>query len=59
MNRHYIVELSTDERAGLEALLQGGTLSARKMKRAQILLMSYQILIITQIEKPLDNETIA
>jgi len=40
MNRHDIEALSTAERAQLEALLQGGTLGARTMKRAQILLMA-------------------
>jgi len=38
MNIRYRVELSEDERAQLRALLSGGKHSARKLKRAQILL---------------------
>ena len=38
MNIRYRVELSEAERAQLTALLSGGTHSARKLKRAQILL---------------------
>ncbi len=38
MNVRYRVELSQSEREQLEALLNGGKHSARKLKRAQILL---------------------
>jgi hypothetical protein len=38
MNIRYRVDLSDIERAQLRALLHGGTHSARKIKRAQILL---------------------
>jgi len=38
MNVRYRVELSQTERAELTALLSGGKRSARKLKRAQILL---------------------
>lgn len=38
MNKKYIVDLSTEERTDLESRLQGGAMSARKVKRIQILL---------------------
>jgi len=38
MNIRYRVTLSEEERTGLEALVQGGKSSARRIKRAQILL---------------------
>jgi transposase len=40
MNVHYIVDLSEAERQQLLKLTSSGTLGARKMKRAQILLMA-------------------
>lgn len=40
MNVKYIVELSADERTELLVLIRGGKPGARKMKRAQILLMA-------------------
>lgn len=40
MNVRWIVELTREERQELEALTRGGKLGARKMKRAQVLLMS-------------------
>jgi len=40
MNVKYIVELSEDERTELLVLIRGGKPGARKMKRAQILLMA-------------------
>ena len=40
MNVKYIVELSADERSELQVLIRGGKPGARKMKRAQILLMA-------------------
>ena len=40
MNVKYIVELSTEERDRLVAMTRGGKPGARKMKRAQILLMA-------------------
>jgi len=38
MNIRYRVTLTEEERAGLEELVQGGKSSARRIKRAQILL---------------------
>ena len=38
MNLRYRIDLSQEERAGLQALLGGGSCAARRMKRAQILL---------------------
>ena len=38
MNLRYRVDLSQEERAGLQAMLCGGSCAARRMKRAQILL---------------------
>lgn len=38
MNKKYIVDLTTEERADLESQLQGGEMGVRKVKRIQILL---------------------
>ena len=38
MEKKYIVDLATEERADLESRLQGGQMSVRKVKRIQILL---------------------
>ena len=38
MNKKYIVDLATEERAELESCLQGGEMGVRKIKRIQILL---------------------
>jgi transposase len=40
MNRKYIVQLSDEERAQLQQMIASGTASARKIRRAQILLKS-------------------
>lgn len=40
MNIRYRVELSEEERGALEALLSGGKHAVRKLKRAQILLVT-------------------
>ena len=42
MNIRYRVTLTADERVDLEALLQRGKVSARRVKRAQILLAADQ-----------------
>ena len=42
MNRKYVVVLSAEQREYLETLTSSGTLPARQMKRAQILLKSDQ-----------------
>lgn len=38
MNKKYIVDLTTEERADLEGRMQGGEMGVRKIKRIQILL---------------------
>ena len=38
MNKKYIVDLTTEERAALEGRLRGGQMGVRKVKRIQILL---------------------
>jgi transposase len=38
VNKKYIVDLTTEERADLESQLQGGEMGVRKVKRIQILL---------------------
>ena len=38
MNKKYIVDLTTEERADLESRLKGGEMGVRKVKRIQILL---------------------
>ena len=40
MNAHYLVDLTDTEREQLEALNRGGTAPVRRIKRANILLMS-------------------
>jgi hypothetical protein len=40
MNKRYIVDLTTDERANLLALLGKGVAPARKLARARILLLA-------------------
>lgn len=40
MNRKYIVQLTDEERAQLQQMVASGTASARKIRRAQILLKS-------------------
>lgn len=42
MNIRYRVTLTTDERSALEAMIQGGKVAVRKVKRAQILMAADQ-----------------
>lgn len=51
MNEHYVVELSAAEREQLETLNRGGTASVRRVKRANILLMSDCGHVATVIEE--------
>ncbi len=54
MNKKYIVDLTTEERADLENRLRGGEMRVRKVKRIQILLKADEGWIDESIAEALD-----
>jgi transposase len=54
MNKKYIVDLTTEERADLESRLRGGEMGVRKVKRIQILLKADEGWIDERIAEALD-----
>jgi transposase len=54
VNKKYIVDLTTDERADLESQMRGGEMGVRKVKRIQILLKADEGWIDERIAEALD-----
>jgi len=54
VNKKYIVDLTTEERADLEVRLRGGEMGVRKIKRIQILLKADEGWIDERIAEALD-----